>query len=136
MLPRRFAGKAVLSHYTIMMAVQTQLGPERPDLMVTLAVSSEEISVVAAYPPPPHLHRTDFHFDHPTLGQIKTLAALALENPMVLLLGDFNLVEKKWEYRFLKSSGLRDAFLDSRRGFGHKLLRRVGPWKRMQLLNR
>lgn len=136
MFPGGFAGKAVLSRYPILKAVQAHLGPERPDLMVKLAIEGVTISVIAAHPPPPRLHRTGFHFDHPTLGQIRALAALAVDNSPALLVGDFNLVDLQQEYHFLLSLGLQDAFQVSGRGFGYTLPRRVGSWRRFQLLNR
>jgi endonuclease/exonuclease/phosphatase family metal-dependent hydrolase len=67
MFPGGFAGKAVLSRFPIVRAIQTHLGYKRPDLLVTLVVGSKEISAISAHPPPPRLHLTGFHFDQPTL---------------------------------------------------------------------
>jgi vancomycin resistance protein VanJ len=135
MFPGGFAGKAILSHFPIINSVQCQLGPERPDLLVTIGIETIMLSVITAHPPPPRLHRTGFYFDPSTLKQIKQLATLANKKSPALLMGDFNLIENQKEYRQLVSSGLRDAFHDSGSGFGFTLPRRVGPWRRMKMLN-
>jgi len=136
MFPGGFAGKAVLSRFPVLSAEQIQVGPERPDLMTSIEVDGRRICVFSAHPPPPRIHRTGFHFDPATIGHIKALASLAVENQPAILLGDFNLVDRQQEYRILNSSGLHDAFRESGHGFGFTLPRRVGPWRRMQWLNR
>jgi len=136
LFPGGFAGKGIISRYPILRATQVHLGPERPDLAVTLDFTGIELTVISAHPPPPRFRKTSFSFDPPTIRQIDTLAALAVECKPAILLGDFNFVQKSKEYRLIKSKGLRDAFHESGRGYGPTLPRRIGPWRRLQWLNK
>ena len=136
LFPGGFAGKGIISRYPILRATQVHLGPERPDLAVTLDFAGIELTVISAHPPPPRFRKTSFSFDPPTIRQIEALAALAVERKPAVLLGDFNFVQKSKEYRLIKSRGLRDAFLESGRGYGLTLPRRIGPWRRLQWLNK
>ena len=136
LFPGGFAGKGIISRYPILRATQVHLGPERPDLAVTLDFAGIELTVISAHPPPPRFRKTSFSFDPPTIRQIDALAALAVECKPAILLGDFNFVQKSKEYRLIKSKGLRDAFLESGRGYGLTLPRRIGPWRRLQWVNK
>jgi vancomycin resistance protein VanJ len=134
--PGGFAGKAILSRFPIKKAVQIQLIMERPDLMAVVDIQGVSVTVIAAHPPPPRFHRTGFHFNEKTRGQISALADLAKDSAPAVLAGDFNLVRSQNEYRSITRKGLKDAFLESGTGFGYTLPRRVGPWRSMQWLNR
>jgi len=136
LFPGGFAGKGIISRYPILRATQVHLGPERPDLAVTLDFAGIELTVISAHPPPPRFRKTSFSFDPPTIRQIEALAALAVECKPAILLGDFNFVQKSKEYRLIKSKGLRDAFHESGRGYGPTLPRRIGPWRRLQWVNK
>jgi endonuclease/exonuclease/phosphatase family metal-dependent hydrolase len=136
LFPGGFAGKGVISRYPILKATQVHLGPERPDLAVTLDFAGVELTVISAHPPPPRFRKTTVRFDPPTIRQIEALAALAIDCKPAILLGDFNFVEKSNEYRLIKSKGLMDAFHVSGRGYGSTLPRRIGPWRRLQWLNK
>lgn len=133
--PGGFAGKAVLSRFPISQAVQVHLGPERPDLFVSLTINGFTLSVISAHPPPPRFQKTRFGFEPGTLKQIRSLASLAMENQPAILLGDFNFVSRQDEHHIIKSAGLMDAFEESGRGAGYTLPRRIGPWRRMRWLN-
>ncbi len=136
LFPGGFAGKGILSRYPIHEATQIHLGPERPDLVVTLDVDGTELSVISAHPPPPRFRKTSVSFDPQTIKQIEALAVLAIERKPAILLGDFNFVQRSNEYRLVKTKGLRDAFHELGRGFGLTLPRRIGPWRRLQWLNK
>jgi endonuclease/exonuclease/phosphatase (EEP) superfamily protein YafD len=136
LFPGGFAGKGIISRYPIIKATQVNLGPERPDLVVTLDVEGTELTVISAHPPPPRFRKTTVRFDSQTIRQIDNLAALAYEHTPAILLGDFNFVQRSNEYRLIKSKGLRDAFFESGRGPGSTLPKRIGPWRRLQWLNK
>jgi vancomycin resistance protein VanJ len=136
LFPGGFAGKGIVSRYPILMATQVHLGPERPDLVVTLDIDGTQLTVISAHPPPPRFRKTSVSFDPPTIQQIDALAALAIDCKPAILLGDFNFVEKSNEYRLIKSKGLKDAFHESGGGYGPTLPRRIGPWRRLQWLNK
>ena len=58
LFPGGFAGKGIISRYPILKATQVHLGPERPDLAVTLDFAGIELTVISAHPPPPlHVRR-------------------------------------------------------------------------------
>ncbi len=133
--PDGFAGKAILSRFPISKTSQVHLGPERPDLLVSLTIDGFQLSVISAHPPPPRFQKTKFGFEPGTLEQIRSLASLTIENQPAILLGDFNFVSRQDEHQIIKSAGLRDAFLESGRGAGYTLPRRIGPWRRMRWLN-
>jgi vancomycin resistance protein VanJ len=134
--PGGFAGKALISHFPIHDAELLDLGPVRPDLRAFIDVDGRKLALLNAHPPPPHLARLGLRFDPPTWRQIQELARLALEHDPCLLLGDFNLVDSRLEYAYLKSTGLRDAFGEAGRGKGSTLPKRLGPWKRFLFVNR
>lgn len=136
LFPGGFAGKGILSRYPILMATQVHLSPERPDLVVTLDIDGIKLTVISAHPPPPRFRKTSVSFDPQTIEQIEALAALAIELKPAILLGDFNFVQRSNEYRLIKSKGLRDAFHESDRGYGFTLPRRIGPWRRLQWINK
>lgn len=136
LFPGGFAGKGILSQHPIIEASQAQLGPERPDLKASIMIGDLELTVISAHPPPPKFQKIAVKFDAFTLAQIEALADLAVERPPTILMGDFNFVRRSKEYRLISSRGLRDAYLESGRGAGLTLPRRIGPWKRMQWLNR
>lgn len=136
LFPGGFAGKGIVSRYPILKATQAHLGPERPDLVVTLGVDGFELTVISAHPPPPRFRNTSVGFDPQTIKQIDALATLAIEHKPAILLGDFNFVQKSDEYRLIKSKGLLDAFHESGRGHGPTLPKRIGPWRRLQWLNK
>ena len=136
LFPGGFAGKGILSRYPVINVSQVNLGPERPDLLVTLDVNGSKLSVITGHPPPPRFRKSGFSFDHSTRNQIKALASLAIENKPAILMGDFNFVSSSKEYTLVKNEGLTDAFKAAGRGAGFTLPRRLGPWRRFQWLNR
>jgi endonuclease/exonuclease/phosphatase family metal-dependent hydrolase len=105
--PGGFAGKAVLSRYPILESEQLHLSTVRPDLQAKIDINGKEITFIVAHPPPPRPH-----------------------------LGDFNLADWWGEYAYLRSTGLKDAFLEAGEDRGHTLPTRIGPWKRLLTLNR
>jgi len=136
LFPGGFAGKAILSRFPILGAVQLINFPDRPDLKTVIDVAGQKVTVITAHPPPPRFHRTGFHFDFQTISQINALAELAKRDSPSILMGDFNFVDSQNEYKIMIKNGLRDAFHESGSGYGYTLPRRVGPWRRMQQLNR
>jgi endonuclease/exonuclease/phosphatase (EEP) superfamily protein YafD len=134
--PGNFAGKALLSRYPILDSKQLHLSEERPDLKTVVDIGGTEITLIIAHPPPPRPHWRGLKFDRQTWKQITSLAELAIHHKPVVLLGDFNLAEWWGEYAYLRKMGLKDAFQVAGRDRGHTLPRRIGPWKRMQALNR
>ena len=134
--PGGFAGKAILSKYPILDSEQLHLSTVRPDLRARIDVNGTEISFIVAHPPPPRPHWRGFKFDRQTWQQITTLAKLATENPPTVLLGDFNLADWWGEYAYLRSTGLKDAFVEGGLDRGHTLPKRIGPWERLLTLNR
>ena len=79
LFPGGFAGKGILSRYPIIEAAQAHLGPERPDLIVTLDIDGTKLTVISAHPPPPRFRKTSVRFDPQTIKQIEALATLAIE---------------------------------------------------------
>ena len=136
MFPGGFAGKAVLSHFPILKAVQLHLSTVRPDLMAKIELGDSVLNFLVAHPPPPRPYWTGLRFDAETWQQIITLADLAVKQPPSVLLGDFNLADWWGEYAYLRSTGLKDAFREAGSKRGHTLPKRIGPWKRMMALNR
>jgi vancomycin resistance protein VanJ len=136
LFPGGFAGKGIISRYPILKALQVHLGPERPDLVVTLDFHGIELTVISAHPPPPRFRRTSFRFEPQTVKQIEALAVMTIERKPAILLGDFNFVQGSDEYQLIKSWGLGDSFQESGRGSGSTLPRRIGPWRRLQWLNK
>jgi len=134
--PGGFAGKALLSRYPIIDSKQLHFSEVRPDLKTVVDIGGTEITLIIAHPPPPRPHWRGLKFDRQTWEQITSLAELAVENQPAVLLGDFNLADWWGEYAYLRRMGLKDAFQDAGRDRGHTLPRRIGPWKRMQALNR
>jgi vancomycin resistance protein VanJ len=134
--PGDFAGKAILSRYPINHTTQIHLSQDRPDLMAVMDIVGTLVTVISAHPPPPRFHRTGFHFDSSTIGQISALAELTRYNAPAILMGDFNLTKSQAEYQLIAKNGLKDAFRESGVGLGSTLPRRVGPWRRMHWLNR
>ena len=134
--PGNFSGKAILSRHPINTTTQIHLSQDRPDLMAVLDILGTSVTVVSAHPRPPRFHRTGFHFDSSTIGQISALAELTRYNAPGILMGDFNLTKSQAEYQLIAKKGLKDAFRESGVGFGNTLPRRVGPWRRMHRLNR
>jgi vancomycin resistance protein VanJ len=134
--PGGFAGKALLSRFPIRDAELLDLGPVRPDLRAFIEVDGCSLALLNAHPPPPRPVWPGLRFDPPTWRQIQELARLALEHDPCILLGDFNLVDSRLEYAYIKTTGLRDAFGEAGRGRGSTLPKRLGPWKRLLWLNR
>lgn len=134
--PGGFAGKAILSKYPILDSEQLHLSTVRPDLQASIDVNGTEVTFIVAHPPPPRPHWRGFKFDRQTWQQITMLAKLAVENPPAVLFGDFNLADWWGEYAYLRSTGLKDAFVEGGMDRGHTLPKRVGPWKRLLTLNR
>jgi len=96
MYPGGFAGKAVLSRFPILEAVQLHLSTVRPDLQAKIDLGDHQLNFLVAHPPPPRPHWSGLRFDAQTWQQITTLAELALKTPPTVLLGDFNLADW-WE---------------------------------------
>jgi endonuclease/exonuclease/phosphatase (EEP) superfamily protein YafD len=134
--PGGFAGKALLSRFPILDSKQLHFHEERPDLKTVVDIDGIEITLIIAHPPPPRPHWRGLKFDRQTWKQIRSLAELAIENQPAILLGDFNLADWWGEYAYMRSLGLKDAYQVAGRDRGHTLPRRIGPWKRLQALNR
>lgn len=134
--PGGFAGKALLSRYPILDSKQLHYSEVRPDLKTIVNLGQAEITIIIAHPPPPRPYWRGLKFDRKTWSQITSLADLTVKHKPAVLLGDFNLADWWAEYAYLRSLGLKDAFQVAGRDSGHTLPRRVGPWKRMQALNR
>lgn len=134
--PGGFAGKAILSRFPILKAEQLHLSTVRPDLQATIDLDGNEINFIVAHPPPPRPHWRGLKFDRQTWQQITTLAKLAVDDPPAVLLGDFNLADWWGEYAYMRSTGLKDAFVEGGMDRGHTLPKRIGPWKRLLTLNR
>jgi len=134
--PGGFAGKALLSRFPIIDSKQLHFHEVRPDLKTIVQIRDTEISIIIAHPPPPRPHWRGLKFDRQTWKQIRSLAELAIEHQPAVLLGDFNLADWWGEYAYMRSLGLKDAFQVAGRDRGHTLPRRIGPWKRLQSLNR
>jgi endonuclease/exonuclease/phosphatase family metal-dependent hydrolase len=134
--PGGFAGKAILSRFPIIEAIQLNNYPDRPDLKAVIDLERVKITIITGHPPPARFYGTGFHFDLQTISQINALAELAKLSAPSILLGDFNLVKSQSEYKIMIRNKLKDAFHESGSGFGYTLPKRVGPWRRMQWLNR
>lgn len=134
--PGGFAGKALLSRFPILDSKQLHFHEVRPDLKTVVDIMGIEIVLIIAHPPPPKPHWRGLKFDPQTWKQIRSLAEMAIEYQPAVLLGDFNLADWWGEYAFMRSLGLKDAYQVAGRDSGNTLPRRIGPWKRMQALNR
>jgi vancomycin resistance protein VanJ len=134
--PGGFAGKAVLSRFPIVAAEQLHLSTVRPDLHATIDLGSGVLAFLVGHPPPPRPHWSGLRFDRQTWSQITTLAEMALRQTPAILVGDFNLVDWRREYVYLRNTGLKDAFSEAGTARGHTLPRRIGPWKRFLTVNR
>jgi endonuclease/exonuclease/phosphatase family metal-dependent hydrolase len=132
LMPGGFTGKGLLSRYPIRDHERLLLYPGRPDLQATLEVDGAGLNVWVVHPPPPRFAGPRFAF-HPTaVSQITALAALALEHPPGVLLGDFNMTPRHSLYSSLRSAGLVDAFALAGVGRGFTLPRRLGKAARLQ----
>ncbi len=136
MFPGGFAGKAVLSRFPLVHIEQLQLSMVRPDLLVRLKIGELQLALIVAHPPPPHLFWNGIRFDLQTWQQIRTLAQLAGESAPAILLGDFNLADWWGEYGYLRGTGLQDAFATAGKKPGYTLPVRIGPWRRLKMINR
>jgi endonuclease/exonuclease/phosphatase (EEP) superfamily protein YafD len=136
LFPGGFAGKALLSRFPILRAELLHIGPERPDLEAAVEIEGMALTLLNVHPPPPRVRRFSLRFDPHTWKQIETVTSLALKKEPCILLGDFNLVDSGREYLHLHHSGLKDAFREAGKGRGLTLPRRIGPWKRLLLINR
>ncbi len=136
LFPDGFAGKAVLSRYPLVDVEQLHLSTSRPDLLVRLKIGESQPVLIVAHPPPPRLSWNGIRFDWQTWQQIQTLAHLARETNPAILLGDFNLADWWGEYAYLRASGLQDAYAAAGRKSGYTLPTRIGPWRRLQRVNR
>ncbi len=136
MYPGGFAGKALLSRFPIKGSEQLFLSKVRPDLKVITDINGRSITFLVAHPPPPRPHWTGVRFDSDTWNQIRTLAQIAVNKPPTVLLGDFNLTDRRGEYAYLRSMGLKDAFREGGNKRGNTLPKRIGPWRRYLWLNR
>ena len=131
-----FAGKALLSRYPILATEQLHLSTVRPDLRTMIDLGGCEVAILVAHPPPPHPHWTGLKFDEQTWRQITALVEIALNKQPAILVGDFNLVDWRSEYTYLRRAGLKDAFSEAGTKHGHTLPKRIGPWKRFLTVNR
>jgi vancomycin resistance protein VanJ len=112
------------------------LYPGRPDLRGTIDMGGCPVTVVVAHPPPPRPNLNGIRFAPKAIEQIETLVKAAASNPPAILMGDFNMTYRHAVYTQIRASGLADAFDCVGEGKGHTLPVRVGPWRRMKLLNR
>jgi vancomycin resistance protein VanJ len=124
--PAGFAGKGLLSRYPIITHEPLALYPDRPDLRASIDIHGAGLNVLVAHPPPPRLKGARLQFDSAAVSQIESLAALALEHPPGVLLGDFNMTPRHPAYARFIASGLVDAFGAVGGGRGLTLPRRVG----------
>ncbi len=136
LFPGGFAGKALLSRYPLLESEQLQLSSVRPDLLASVKIGGQRLSLIVAHPPPPHLTWRGIQFDPQTWRQILALAQIAVERRPAILLGDFNLVDRMKAYARLRSAGLQDAFAVNSKKSGYTLPKRIGPWRRLQAINR
>lgn len=136
LFPGGFVGKAVLSRFPLVHIEQLQLSMVRPDLLVRLKIGELQLALIVAHPPPPHLFWNGIRFDLQTWQQIRTLAQLAGESAPAILLGDFNLADWWGEYGYLRGTGLQDAFATAGKKPGYTLPVRIGPWRRLKMINR
>jgi vancomycin resistance protein VanJ len=136
MYPGGFAGKALISRFPITASEQLFLSKERPDLKTTVDFEGCELTFLIAHPPPPRPHWSGARFDTDTWNEIVTLSNMAAENPPTVLIGDFNLIDRRKEYFYIRSLGLKDAFREGGKKRGYTLPKRIGPWKRFIWLNR
>jgi endonuclease/exonuclease/phosphatase family metal-dependent hydrolase len=136
LFPGGFEGQGVLSRFPIRAAEQLHLYPARPDLKCVVEIEDRSLTVIAAHPPPPRLRKLGFHFDAQAKAQISELIRMAHSNPPAILLGDLNTVAGTPTYVELHQAGLKDAYRSGGDGAGHTLPTRLGPWRRLQKINR
>jgi endonuclease/exonuclease/phosphatase family metal-dependent hydrolase len=131
-----FAGKGLFSRYPIIESEQLHLYPARPDLRVVVDIGGQPLTVLVAHPPPELLSFIGLHFHPLTTAQIEMLTRIALACAPAILMGDFNMAEWQIVYNQVKTAGLLDAFRGAGIGRGSTLPVRLGPWRRLQGVNR
>jgi vancomycin resistance protein VanJ len=136
LFPGIFWGKGLISRYPITDVEQLFLFPGRPDLRGTIDIDGCLLTMLVAHPPPPRPNLNGIHFAPKAIEQIEILVKTAASNPPAILMGDFNMTYRHAVYTHISASGLADAFDCIGEGKGHTLPVRVGPWRRMKLLNR
>ncbi len=136
LFPGGFEGKGILSRFPIRSVEQLYLYSSRPDLKAVIEIDGVSLGMVVAHPPPPRLRIRGFHFDSQAKTQISTLIQKTLASPPAVLLGDLNTWEGTETYAELLGSGLKDAFRNAEVKAGYTLPVRLGPWKRLQAINR
>jgi vancomycin resistance protein VanJ len=134
--PDEFAGKAILSRYPLLQPEQLFFISDRPDLKAEVDLGARKLTVISGHPSPPKLRGGKVRFEENSIAQIRRLAETALNAAPAILMGDFNFTDRSQEYRMIASFGLRDAFHEAGSGRGATLPTRIGPWRRMQGLNR
>ncbi len=136
LFPGVFWGKGLLSRYPLTDVEQLFLYPGRPDLRGTIDLDGCPLTMLVAHPPPPRPNLHGIRFAAKAIEQIEILVKTAASNPPAILMGDFNMTYRHAVYTQIKVAGLADAFDCVGEGKGHTLPVRVGPWRRMKLLNR
>jgi len=136
LFPGVFWGKGIISRYPLTDVEQLFLYPGRPDLRGAIDIAGCPLTVLVAHPPPPRPSLNGIRFAPKAIDQIETLVKTAASYPPAILMGDFNMTYRHAVYSQIIAAGLKDAFDAVGGGKGHTLPVRVGPWRRMKLLNR
>lgn len=113
-------GKALLSKYPIVDYRWLDENPDRPDLLATIDIEGQLVTVIVAHPPPPHLTTGGIVSRPGGDDQFESLLATidATQGPL-LLLGDLNITNDHFRYGQLKNLGLLDAFDEAGDGLGY-----------------
>ncbi|CAN5662487.1 hypothetical protein BH23CHL5_BH23CHL5_04650 [soil metagenome] len=110
LMPTGFSGKGLLSKLPIESSVSIGLAPDRPDLGGRVSIHGRSVQVIVAHPRPPRVTRNGALYDDATTNQVRTIGAMAADDPPAIVLGDFNMTHRQPLHEHLLSLGLRDAF--------------------------
>ncbi len=104
-------GMALLSRFPIASVEWLELSQGRPDLIATLDLDGEPITVMNVHPQPPRLSRSGLETRPGATEQFEGILEIAsgVEGPLVLL-GDFNITPLHSGYAELEGLGLIDTF--------------------------
>lgn len=105
-----YEGKGLFSRWPLSGARQVLLAEGRPDIVATLTLGGQAITIIVAHPRPPRVRRAGIVFDRTAVRQLLRLGALALELAPTIMMGDFNMSPRHPIYRRFVRAGLVDAF--------------------------
>ncbi|HWV36576.1 MAG TPA: endonuclease/exonuclease/phosphatase family protein, partial [Thermomicrobiales bacterium] len=109
----RNEGRGLLSRFPVRDYRPVEVASGRPDLVSSIAMPGQDLTVVVAHPRPQRVTRTGLLFSFSSLRQMMHLARIASDRAPAVLLGDLNMSPRHPGYRRLVRMGLQDAWTAS-----------------------